>query len=244
MLERAEHHRRLASPERLQLERLAHRDEKRLGRAANGQPLGQVLPGRRRGGSGAGQRQRLPPVGEMSLRPPEQPALTQHSDHLLRERRVLLGLQALGEQQRVRPLDLRSDGVDDLRHLDGGALLHQPQVELDDVGGQERQQCQGVRLRTDVIDGEPPAVLRHPGDGRQQLGRPARERPLRDGPSGCGDQVCLDVVGRAAGPVAGAWSATLRGQVVEVALSRTTLWHLGLRRCAGFISRWGSTAIL
>jgi len=93
---------------------------------------------------------------------------------------VPLGLDPLREHDRAGPLRVGVDRVHDLGDRRAGPLLHQPQVELDHVGAQQRQEGQRHRLGADVVHGDAPAEAAHPLDRPQQLGRARRQRALGD----------------------------------------------------------------
>jgi hypothetical protein len=84
---------------------------------------------------------------------------------------VLLVLDALGEHECAGPLGVRVDRVHDLRDRRARPVLHQAQVQLDDVGGEQRQERQGHGVRADVVDGHAPAQAADALDGAQQLAR-------------------------------------------------------------------------
>jgi hypothetical protein len=93
---------------------------------------------------------------------------------------VLLRLDALGEDEGAGPLGVGVDGVHDLGDGRARTLLHQAQVELDDVGSEQREEGERHRVGAHVVDGDPPAQRPDPLDGAQQLGRACGEGPLGD----------------------------------------------------------------
>jgi hypothetical protein len=62
--------------------------------------------------------------------------------------------------------------------LGRGPALEQAHVQLDRVGADERQHGQAGRGGADVVEGHAPAGLAGLGDGGQQPGRVAGDRPL------------------------------------------------------------------
>ena len=110
----------------------------------------------------------------------EQPALAEGRAQGAGGGEVLLRLDAFGEHERAGPLGVGVDGVHDLRDRRAGTLLHEPQVELDDVGGEQREEGQRHRVGADVVDGNSPADAPNALDGAQQLGRAGGQGALGD----------------------------------------------------------------
>ena len=67
-----------------------------------------------------------------------------------------------------------------LGHLGIRPALHQAQVELDDVGRNERQQGEGARVCPDVVERDAPSPLSRRRDGVKDVRGPGRQRALGD----------------------------------------------------------------
>ena len=108
-----------------------------------------------------------------------EPALRERRAERVAGARVLLGLDALDEDARAGALGLRGDGVDDLGDLGVGAALDEREVELDDLGREQRHHRQRVGVGADVVERDRDAHRAHVGDVRQQRGRALRSARAR-----------------------------------------------------------------
>ena len=187
LLERRGDDRRLAQAHRLPLQLLAQLDQQGLrrppqrravaGRQPNGEPSGAAAdPDARQGelaGDQAGGGARAGPAEVASPGRAWRPA-----------RGPWRGAPSSRCPRRARRAPVRSAWALTAFMISAmagpGALLHQPQVQLDDVGRQQREEGQRHRVGADVVDGDAPAEGAHALDGAQQLRRPGGEGPLGD----------------------------------------------------------------
>jgi hypothetical protein len=95
---------------------------------------------------------------------------------------VLDGLDALGDHHRVGPFRLGADGVDDVGRLGRGPALEQAQVQLDDVGADEREHGQagpGSALTNRVRGGPSPQRTASVKAAARQAQSSSATRPAR-----------------------------------------------------------------
>ena len=152
---------------------------RRTGRELGGDLEGAAASGDRAAGKFEG-RYVLRRLGRQRTWTSEVPALPEPRPHSAGEGDVLLGLDALGEDQGTRPLGLGLHSGDDPRDLGGPAGGDEAEVELEHIGLDERKQPEGPRVRADVVERDAPAARARLLDERKQVGRTGRQRLLRD----------------------------------------------------------------
>jgi hypothetical protein len=99
----------------------------------------------------------------------EVPALAERGAERPRAQDVVLGLDTLGEDGGAGRLGVGRNGVGHAGARQAGAGLHEAQVELDDVGAQDREQRERAGIGADVVKCDATARGAQALDDPQQL---------------------------------------------------------------------------
>ena len=159
----------------LGLEVLGDREQELLGAAARADAGGdRVVRAQRsrRGGTGAGRAARTRRrcrAGSGPGRPKSQP-WPKRAPRARAIVELLLGLDALGEQDGAGALGFGVDGVDDRGDRGRRVLLDEPQVELDDLGPDEGHQRERAVVGADVVQRDRQAEGAQRLDAGEHLG--------------------------------------------------------------------------
>jgi hypothetical protein len=111
-------------------------------------------------------------------RPSEQPSLAVACAQRKSLLAMCFGLDSLRQHHGSGPLGLGADGVHDLGDLARGVLLHERKVELDHLRCQERHECKGARVDSDVVERDAEAEPAQPFDGAEKVRRIRGQRSL------------------------------------------------------------------
>ena len=182
VLEGGEHDGGLALGGDLGLEVLGDREQELLGAAARalvgGDGVERAAGGGRRRPRGRARRVDGASAAGQRAGAAEEPALAVAGAEGAGDLELLGRLDALGEQDGAGALGLGVDGVDDRGDRGRGVLLDEPQVELDDLGGDERHQRERAAVGADVVEGDRHAGPAQGVDAGEHLGGAVGQRAL------------------------------------------------------------------